>query len=51
MFFTAVSMITRTSFAVKMTDYCAAFRVHPRLITLYGEEVHEAESTISCSCI
>ncbi|XP_075887169.1 ceramide kinase-like protein [Nelusetta ayraudi] len=26
-------------------------RVHPRLITLYGEEVHEAESTISCSCI
>ncbi|XP_022596012.1 ceramide kinase-like protein, partial [Seriola dumerili] len=26
-------------------------RVHPRLITLYGEEVDEAESTISCSCI
>ncbi|XP_047456820.1 ceramide kinase-like protein [Mugil cephalus] len=26
-------------------------RVHPRLITLYGEEVDEAESTISCNCI
>ncbi|XP_034069452.1 ceramide kinase-like protein [Gymnodraco acuticeps] len=26
-------------------------RVHPRLITLYGEEVDEAESTVSCSCI
>ncbi|XP_040004788.1 ceramide kinase-like protein [Xiphias gladius] len=26
-------------------------RVHPRLITLYGEEVDEAELTISCSCI
>ncbi|XP_068602587.1 ceramide kinase-like protein [Brachionichthys hirsutus] len=26
-------------------------RVHPQLITLYGEEVDEAESTISCSCI
>ncbi|XP_074550225.1 ceramide kinase-like protein [Halichoeres trimaculatus] len=26
-------------------------RVHPRLITLYGEEVDEAESTASCSCI
>ncbi|XP_071336289.1 ceramide kinase-like protein [Trachinotus anak] len=26
-------------------------RVHPRLITLYGEEVDEAESIISCSCI
>ncbi|XP_054887822.1 ceramide kinase-like protein isoform X6 [Poeciliopsis prolifica] len=26
-------------------------RVHPRLITLYGEEVHEAESTVTCSCI
>ncbi|RVE58339.1 hypothetical protein OJAV_G00208250 [Oryzias javanicus] len=26
-------------------------RVHPRLISLYGEEVEEAESTVSCSCI
>ncbi|XP_053184297.1 ceramide kinase-like protein [Scomber japonicus] len=26
-------------------------RVHPRLITLYGEEVDEAESNVSCSCI
>ncbi|XP_054642842.1 ceramide kinase-like protein isoform X2 [Dunckerocampus dactyliophorus] len=26
-------------------------RVHPGLITLYGEEVHEAESNVSCSCI
>uniref|UniRef100_A0A3B5MM51 Ceramide kinase-like n=1 Tax=Xiphophorus couchianus TaxID=32473 RepID=A0A3B5MM51_9TELE len=26
-------------------------RVHPRLIALYGEEVHEAESTVTCSCI
>ncbi|XP_034549700.1 ceramide kinase-like protein [Notolabrus celidotus] len=26
-------------------------RVHPQLITLYGEEVDEAESTVSCSCI
>uniref|UniRef100_A0A672F8M0 Ceramide kinase-like n=1 Tax=Salarias fasciatus TaxID=181472 RepID=A0A672F8M0_SALFA len=26
-------------------------RVHPRLITLYGEDVDEAESTVSCSCI
>ncbi|KAM6955395.1 ceramide kinase-like protein [Lycodopsis pacificus] len=26
-------------------------RVHPQLITLYGEEVNEAESTVSCSCI
>uniref|UniRef100_A0A669BN97 Ceramide kinase-like n=1 Tax=Oreochromis niloticus TaxID=8128 RepID=A0A669BN97_ORENI len=26
-------------------------RVHPRLITLYGEEVEEAESSVSCSCI
>uniref|UniRef100_A0A3B3YLH1 Ceramide kinase C-terminal domain-containing protein n=1 Tax=Poecilia mexicana TaxID=48701 RepID=A0A3B3YLH1_9TELE len=26
-------------------------RVHPRLITLYGEEVNEAESTVTCSCI
>ncbi|KAM4560898.1 ceramide kinase-like protein [Fundulus diaphanus] len=26
-------------------------RVHPRLITLYGEEVDEAESTITCSCL
>ncbi|KAL7385592.1 hypothetical protein ABVT39_024786 [Epinephelus coioides] len=26
-------------------------RVHPQLITLYGEDVDEAESTISCSCI
>ncbi|KAK5860944.1 hypothetical protein PBY51_022382 [Eleginops maclovinus] len=26
-------------------------RVHPRLITLYGEEVDESESTVSCSCI
>ncbi|KAM4558105.1 ceramide kinase-like protein isoform 1-T1 [Odontesthes bonariensis] len=26
-------------------------RVHPRLITLYGEEVDEAESAVSCSCI
>uniref|UniRef100_A0AAQ4RVX3 Ceramide kinase-like n=1 Tax=Gasterosteus aculeatus aculeatus TaxID=481459 RepID=A0AAQ4RVX3_GASAC len=26
-------------------------RVHPQLITLYGEEVDEAESTGSCSCI
>ncbi|XP_047226179.1 ceramide kinase-like protein isoform X2 [Girardinichthys multiradiatus] len=26
-------------------------RVHPRLIILYGEEVDEAESTVSCSCI
>ncbi|XP_027146648.1 ceramide kinase-like protein isoform X2 [Larimichthys crocea] len=26
-------------------------KVHPRLITLYGEEVDEAESTASCSCI
>nr|XP_046259996.1 ceramide kinase-like protein isoform X1 [Scatophagus argus] len=26
-------------------------RVHPQLITLYGEEVGEAESTVSCSCI
>ncbi|XP_073329909.1 ceramide kinase-like protein [Pagrus major] len=26
-------------------------RVHPRLITLYGEEVDEAELTVSCSCI
>ncbi|KAK2905829.1 hypothetical protein Q8A73_009772 [Channa argus] len=26
-------------------------RVHPRLITLYGEEVDEADSTVSCSCI
>ncbi|XP_070771327.1 ceramide kinase-like protein [Enoplosus armatus] len=26
-------------------------RVHPRLITLYGEEVDEAESTVTCSCI
>ncbi|XP_041807275.1 ceramide kinase-like protein [Chelmon rostratus] len=26
-------------------------RVHPQLITLYGEEVDEAESTASCSCI
>uniref|UniRef100_A0A8D3C2W2 Ceramide kinase-like n=1 Tax=Scophthalmus maximus TaxID=52904 RepID=A0A8D3C2W2_SCOMX len=25
-------------------------RVHPRLITLCGEELDEAESTISCSC-
>uniref|UniRef100_A0A3B5MXR4 Ceramide kinase-like n=1 Tax=Xiphophorus couchianus TaxID=32473 RepID=A0A3B5MXR4_9TELE len=25
--------------------------VHPRLIALYGEEVHEAESTVTCSCI
>ncbi|KAM6934124.1 ceramide kinase-like protein [Xenentodon cancila] len=25
-------------------------RVHPRLIHLYGEEVDEAESSISCSC-
>lgn len=30
---------------------CGAFRVHSRLITLYGEEVDEAESTVSCSCI
>ncbi|XP_035533061.1 ceramide kinase-like protein [Morone saxatilis] len=26
-------------------------RVHPQLITLYGEEVDEAESTVSCSCL
>ncbi|XP_042351105.1 LOW QUALITY PROTEIN: ceramide kinase-like protein [Plectropomus leopardus] len=26
-------------------------RVHPRLITLYGEDVDEAQSTVSCSCI
>ncbi|XP_068184685.1 ceramide kinase-like protein [Antennarius striatus] len=26
-------------------------RVHPQLITLYGEDVDEAESTVSCSCI
>ncbi|XP_028249804.1 ceramide kinase-like protein [Parambassis ranga] len=26
-------------------------RVHPRLITLYGEEVDEAEMPMSCSCI
>uniref|UniRef100_A0A3Q3MT56 Ceramide kinase-like n=1 Tax=Mastacembelus armatus TaxID=205130 RepID=A0A3Q3MT56_9TELE len=26
-------------------------RVHSQLITLYGEEVQEAESTVSCSCI
>uniref|UniRef100_UPI0037E7E14C ceramide kinase-like protein n=1 Tax=Semicossyphus pulcher TaxID=241346 RepID=UPI0037E7E14C len=26
-------------------------RVHPQLITLYGEEVEEAESAVSCSCI
>ncbi|XP_043987349.1 ceramide kinase-like protein isoform X2 [Gambusia affinis] len=26
-------------------------RVHPRLITLYGEEVPEAELTVTCSCI
>ncbi|KAF7215396.1 ceramide kinase-like protein isoform X2 [Nothobranchius furzeri] len=26
-------------------------RIHPRLITLYGEEVDEAESTVTCSCI
>ncbi|XP_029980917.1 ceramide kinase-like protein isoform X4 [Sphaeramia orbicularis] len=26
-------------------------RVHPRLITLYGEDVDEAESSVSCSCI
>ncbi|XP_070694631.1 ceramide kinase-like protein [Pempheris klunzingeri] len=26
-------------------------RVHPQLITLYGEEVDEAESAVSCSCI
>uniref|UniRef100_A0A8C5DDR8 Ceramide kinase-like n=1 Tax=Gouania willdenowi TaxID=441366 RepID=A0A8C5DDR8_GOUWI len=26
-------------------------KVHPRLITLYGEEVDEVESTASCSCI
>nr|XP_043909029.1 ceramide kinase-like protein [Solea senegalensis] len=26
-------------------------RVHPRLITLYGEDMDEAESTVSCSCI
>ncbi|XP_070831894.1 ceramide kinase-like protein [Chaetodon trifascialis] len=26
-------------------------RVHPQLITLYGEEVDEAESNVSCSCI
>nr|XP_057937367.1 ceramide kinase-like protein isoform X2 [Doryrhamphus excisus] len=26
-------------------------RVHPGLITLYGEEVPEAESNVSCSCI
>nr|XP_020465121.1 ceramide kinase-like protein [Monopterus albus] len=26
-------------------------RVHPQLITLYGEEMDEAESTVSCSCI
>ncbi|XP_038153389.1 ceramide kinase-like protein isoform X2 [Cyprinodon tularosa] len=26
-------------------------RVHPRLITLYGEEVDEAESSITCNCI
>ncbi|XP_059198991.1 ceramide kinase-like protein [Centropristis striata] len=26
-------------------------RVHPQLITLYGEKVDEAESTISCNCI
>ncbi|KAM3607318.1 uncharacterized protein V6R79_005582 [Siganus canaliculatus] len=26
-------------------------RVHPQLITLYGEEVDEAEATVSCSCI
>uniref|UniRef100_A0A3Q3IET0 Ceramide kinase C-terminal domain-containing protein n=1 Tax=Monopterus albus TaxID=43700 RepID=A0A3Q3IET0_MONAL len=25
--------------------------VHPQLITLYGEEMDEAESTVSCSCI
>ncbi|XP_061580235.1 ceramide kinase-like protein [Cololabis saira] len=25
-------------------------RVHPRLIFLYGEEVDEAESSVSCSC-
>ncbi|XP_068428473.1 ceramide kinase-like protein [Clinocottus analis] len=25
-------------------------RVHPQLITLYGEQVDEAESTVSCSC-
>uniref|UniRef100_A0A3Q2CQX5 Ceramide kinase-like n=1 Tax=Cyprinodon variegatus TaxID=28743 RepID=A0A3Q2CQX5_CYPVA len=25
--------------------------VHPRLITLYGEEVDEAESSITCNCI
>ncbi|KAM4731573.1 ceramide kinase-like protein [Anableps anableps] len=26
-------------------------RVHPRLITLYGEGVDDAESTVTCSCI
>ncbi|XP_051259113.1 ceramide kinase-like protein [Dicentrarchus labrax] len=26
-------------------------RVHPQLITLYGEEVDEAESTVSCNCL
>uniref|UniRef100_A0A3P8V4W2 Ceramide kinase-like n=1 Tax=Cynoglossus semilaevis TaxID=244447 RepID=A0A3P8V4W2_CYNSE len=26
-------------------------RVHPRLITLYGEHIDEAETTASCSCI
>ncbi|TWW81138.1 ceramide kinase-like protein isoform X1 [Takifugu flavidus] len=26
-------------------------RVHPCLVTLYGEEVDEAESAVSCSCI
>ncbi|CAG5865854.1 ceramide kinase-like protein [Menidia menidia] len=26
-------------------------RVHPGLMTLYGEEVEEAESAVSCSCI
>ncbi|CAB1431562.1 unnamed protein product [Pleuronectes platessa] len=26
-------------------------RVHPRLITLYGDEVDEADTTVTCSCI